>query len=262
VLSQKYPDDLTIPDGWAAQMAAVASEVLYVRSRRQFTGTCGPVTIRPLARPPDSDSRYGGRGIPAGYLTAGQYGSVWGVGGTGAVQYYGTVNPPTIDLGAYPVQEVTEVIINGVVIPPDEYQLQDYRQLVRVRTSASAEPTEMWGWPIFQVLDLPLTEVGTFGVTYTYGVAPPVSGFNAACALGKQLVLNALGEDNCLPQRVTRVSRQGVSVDVTDVQDFLAKGRVGIFEIDLFLDTYNPTGQRMKSLVWSPDLGRPRRMPS
>lgn len=259
VLAQAYPDDLNVDPGVAALMASVASEVLYARSGRQFTGSCGPVTVRPLARPVDIDTRFGHRGAPSGYLTAGQYGAAWGVAGVGAINHYGTSRAPEVELGAYPITEIIQVKIDGVIIPSNEYLLVDKRVLLRMRPSASAQPTERYGWPVNQLLDLPDTEIGTFSVTYDFGVMPPQTGINAAGSLAKQLVLNYYDQPNVLPQRMTHISRQGVSVDVPDVQDFLAKGMTGIYEVDLFLDTWNPYGNRLKPLAWSPDIGRPRR---
>ena len=93
VLAQQYPDGLEVPLGTAAQMASVASEVLYALSARQFTGACGPVVDRPLARPTDIDTRFGHRGMPNGYMTAGQFGAAWGVA-TGGLNHYGTTAPP------------------------------------------------------------------------------------------------------------------------------------------------------------------------
>lgn len=250
-----------IPVGLAAQMATVASETLYALSARQFSGPCGPVKVRPLSRPTDVDTRYGNRGIGSGYLNSGQYGSAWGMGGGGGLNRYGSSSPPQVDLGAYPVTAVEQVKIDGVIIPSNEYLLEDYRILVRLRPSASATPTERWGWPVNQILDLPDTQPGTFSVTYYYGRTPPEAGKAAAAVLAYQLCLDAMGDESALPARVTSVTRQGVTVQVTDVIDIVAKGLLGIWAVDVFLKTWNPTGARLRPAVWSPDVGRPRRYP-
>ena len=36
----------------------------------------------------------------------------------------------------------------------------------------------------------------------------------------------------------------------------------GMFNCDLFIRTFNPTGMRLPPVAWSPDLGRARRMPA
>jgi hypothetical protein len=258
----KYPANITVTPEIAAEMATVASEILYTLSGRQFTGDCGPVTVRPLARPHDVDTRFGHRGVPSGYLTSGQAGTAWGNPAGGAINHYGTSEPSKVDLGSYPVTAVTLVKIDGVVIPPNEYYLQDYRILVRERPSISMTPTERYGWPVNQLMDLPDTQQGTFSVTFRYGVPPPASGVLAAETMAQQLVLNALGQTSSLPQRVTSVQRQGVSTSVVDVMDFFSKGLTGIYSVDIFIRTYNPTGAKLRPMAWSPDVGRPRRQPS
>jgi hypothetical protein len=94
-------------------------------------------------------------------------------------------------------------------------------------------------------------------VTYTFGAPPPAMGRIAAQALAEQYVLAMTNSDECaLPQRVTQISRQGVSWTLLDPQDFLDKGRTGIYQVDLFLTTVNPDGARLRSRVFSPDLHR------
>jgi hypothetical protein len=256
-------NDIPMDPAVAAMAAGWASEILYNLSGQQFTGACGPVTVRPVSRPVDQDTRgISGLGFSGsgGYLAS--WGSCTAFGSTsGAVSHYGCSRPPDIELGAYPVTQILLVKIDGVVIPPNEYYLQDYRKLIRSRVSASATPTERWGWPVCQLLDLPDTEVGTFSVEYMYGVPPPTSGVMAATVLGAQLALNASSAPNSLPTRITSISRQGVSMMVVDVMDFLKDGLTGLYEVDLFLRTVNPSGMKRKAIVFSPDMGAPKRMP-
>jgi len=94
-------------------------------------------------------------------------------------------------------------------------------------------------------------------VSYTFGAPPPVLGQMAARELANQYVLALTGDDACaLPQRVTQVSRQGVSWTLLDPQDFLDKGLTGIYGVDLFLRTVNPHKAQMRSRVFSPDVPR------
>jgi hypothetical protein len=68
------------------------------------------------------------------------------------------------------------------------------------------------------------------------------------------------GDDDCaLPQRVTSISRQGVSYTLLDSQDFIEEMRTGLYAVDLFLKTVNPDKARAKSRVFSPDVPRARR---
>ena len=98
-------------------------------------------------------------------------------------------------------------------------------------------------------------------VTYTYGTPPPVAGKAAARMLATELVKMYEGDDTCaLPQRVTSVSRQGVTYTVLDSQDFIDDLRTGVYAIDLFLKTVNPDKARARSRVFSPDTPRARRV--
>lgn len=97
-------------------------------------------------------------------------------------------------------------------------------------------------------------------VTYTYGTPPPTAGKAAARILAIELVKLYEGDDTCaLPQRVTSVSRQGVSYTLLDSQDFIDELRTGIYAIDLFLKTANPDRARARARVFSPDVSKARR---
>lgn len=241
-----------------ADAAACSSEILYMRSGRVFTGIAGPVTARPVSRPIDVDTRSwmgGGGGWNAGWGNA----SYFGFGAGAVVSHFGTSHVPEVELGDYPIDSVLEVKIDGIVIPAAEYELRDYKMLVRLRTSASENPTARWGWPTSQIGDLPDTELGTFSVTYTYGTDAGASGKRAARALAEFLILPDFGDPTAFPQRVSSISRQGISATVASVEDMMSKGLLGIPDVDYWLDTVNPGKRRRQSAVWSPDLGRQRR---
>lgn len=240
-----------------AEAALAASEILYELSGRIFSGECGPVTVRPLSRPTDVDSRYaffGGNGYNTSWGYANQYDSVPGV-----CSHYGQLNPPEIDLGAYPVTSVTLVKIDGVVIPAAEYELRDYKRLLRLRPTAASVPTERFGWPTGQIQDLPDTQPGTFSVTYLYGQPAPAAGQLAAKKLAEYLALPQLGDNTKYPRRTQTVTRQGVTAQVSNPMDILRAGQLGIYEVDSFLLAVNPKKNQRQAAVWSPDLARPRR---
>ena len=259
---QSVKPTLSLDESTASDIAAAVSELLYKFSGEQFTGECGPITVRPVARPTDMDTR----GLANLFGSSGYMGS-WGVctsygqAATGVAAHYGCSKPPQIELGAYPVTEIVEVLIDGVTIPANEYYLQDFKVLVRERPTAQSDPTERWGWPTCQLLDLPDTQPGTFSVTFNYGQPPPQAGIEAAKALARAMGLQALNQPNDLPTRTTSITRQGVAMAVLDVMDFVQQGRTGIYLVDIFIKAYNPTGQTRPALVWSPDTGRPRRAP-
>jgi hypothetical protein len=97
-------------------------------------------------------------------------------------------------------------------------------------------------------------------ITYSYGIPVPISGKMAARKLAIEFARLWSGDESCeLPQRVTSVSRQGVSYTIIDNQEFIDELRTGLYEIDLFLKVVNPDNARRKSKVFSPDQPRARR---
>jgi hypothetical protein len=259
----KVAIDPTALDLICAEAAVAASQVLYELSGRMFTGDCGPVTVRPVSRPTDQDTR---SSTPLGWFSVWGTASGYGAEPAGVLAHYGSREPPTIRL-PYPVTEILQVLIDGIVIPgpydPDtqtgEWELRDFQELVRVRPTASFSPTQRWGWPTSQVMDLPDSEEGTFSVTFTFGTAPPAMGELAARKLGEYLVLPQLGDTTHYPKRIVQMSRQGVTAQVASVIDILEKGSLGIWEVDAFILAVNPKKLQQQAVAWSPDTGRQAR---
>lgn len=82
---------------------------------------------------------------------------------------------------------------------------------------------------------------GSVDVRYTYGAKPPVEIEFAIEVLGGEMRKAMEQDDTCrLPQRVTSVTRNGMSMTVLDSQDFLDDGRTGIEEVDAALARFNP----------------------
>lgn len=97
-------------------------------------------------------------------------------------------------------------------------------------------------------------------VTYTYGVEPPTLGKLAARTLAFEFCKLWNGDDDCmLPQRVTSVSRQGVSYTILDSQEFIDDLRTGLYVVDMFLKSVNPDKARARARVFTPDVPRARR---
>lgn len=129
----------------------------------------------------------------------------------------------------------------GKIISPSKYYLSEHSTII-------ATPGANWS-------------PSNVEVTYTYGTPPPTAGKAAARILATELVKLYEGDDTCaLPQRVTSVSRQGVSYTLLDSQDFIDELRTGIYAIDLFLKTSNPDRARARARVFSPDVPKARRV--
>jgi hypothetical protein len=262
-------DDDTIT-AICAESATMATDILYELSGSQFTGECGPVTIRPVARPKNVDARaFLADGGAWGFGAAWGSTSWYGLGEGNVVTHFGDSAPPELPLGVFPVRTVLQVKIDGVVIPgpydpatqTGEWELRDFKTLVRIRPTASSVPTERWGWPVNQIGDLPDTQEGTFSVTYTYGQDCGVGGRRSAKLLAETFALPQFGDSSLIPQRVTSLNRQGITAVVVDPIDILNKGMTGIYAVDAWLLAVNPTKARHQSVAWSPDIAKVRRTP-
>lgn len=226
----------------------IASDVLYELSGRQWSGACERIVH------PRHDCRCFRRWrMTAAYEIAGPgAGFTWGWSGI-PWDGWGYGHPcgctiSSVTLGAYPLVSVSEVMIDGEVIPADQYRIDNDRFLVRLRDAEGKRRH----WPCCP----DPTDEEAFRVTFVSGIEPPPAAVNAAAELACQLILAKENSDDCaLPERVTSATRQGVTITVLDPMDFLDNGRTGIYSVDLFLKAYNPFGVRRPPSVLSPDVG-------
>lgn len=221
----------------AARVADAASELLYHASGRQFPGVCSMV-VRPCrtswCSPHVADD---------GTLQ---------VGGCGCApaSHCGCPEPSSIVLPG-PIIAVGEVKIDGVVLAASNYRVDEWKWLVRLDDEA---------WPTCQDLAAPTTDDNTFQVTYTRGTTPPESGVLAATDLACELYRGCKGEDCRIPQRVTNVVRQGVSMQFVSPAeigvDKYGNFRTGLRTVDTFLAAFGRGGsRRRRGAIASPDIG-------
>lgn len=143
-----------------------------------------------------------------------------------------------------PVRSVTSISYMGRELDQTEYSLRNNSYLVR----KNALP---WA----------LDPVNEISITYMYGTPPPAAGKRAAIRLANEIILFEKGSGLCaLPERISSVSRQGVSYTVMDPQEFISNGKVGIYEIDLFLAAVNPSKAKKRPKVFSPGATRAERV--
>lgn len=114
-------------------------------------------------------------------------------------------------------------------------------------------PADAPCWPNCQLLELEDTEVGTFSVTVTYGREVPFLVSQATAELACQFLKACVGAPCQLPQRISSISRQGVTVGFLDTMSFLEKGRTGIYLVDLAINTFNPYRLLKNASVYSID---------
>lgn len=249
-------------DPVVARAAVEASTILYELSGRQFSGLCGPVTVRPCK---DVCGCWGGGAVFGGYTWVwlswqGGYGWWNEAAGSCGCGYISQVK-----LGDYPVREIVEVKIDGAVLPltygdgAPTYRLDKWRFLTRMDDPAQPDVQAMW--PQCQNLTLNDDQPGTFAIRYTYGVDPPLVGMEAARQLGCQLSLAMSGKACQLPAGVTQTTKQGVTVNrgVLASWGYDPKKQTwstGLALVDAFLSTYNRSGLRRRGAIWSPDINR------
>ncbi len=115
-------------------------------------------------------------------------------------------------------------------------------------------------WPSDQDLSRATTEKGTWAVTYIRGAEPDEAARQAVGELACELIKGWEGGDCRLPQRVTTITRQGVTVALTDPMDLFDKGRTGIAGVDLWLASVNPANLRRPASVAYPGAKTTRRI--
>lgn len=145
----------------------------------------------------------------------------------------------------FPTNSVSEVKVDGVVLDSSEYMLSDRSKLVRLGGEC---------WPTCQDLTLDDDQEGTFSVTLTYGIEPPSLLVQATAELACQFLKACVGAPCQLPQRISSISRQGVTMGFLDSMDYLSQGKTGIYVVDLAIATLNPHGLTRRPGVYSPDV--------
>lgn len=146
-----------------------------------------------------------------------------------------------------PVAEVTEVRLDGIIIDPTLFRLDNGTKLVR-------EDGECW--PSCQNMSAPLGDSCTLGISYVPGLLPGAEGEWAAGLLACEYAKACTGGKCRLPSAVSSVSRNGTTMEMT--AGLFANNITGIREVDAYVTGLNPYALRTPSMVWSPDLPQHR----
>jgi hypothetical protein len=104
-------------------------------------------------------------------------------------------------------------------------------------------------------IHIPL-QSGLCKIEYSVGSNLPPGTEFATEQLSREYLNARLGRKCRLPERITSVSRTGVSWTVFDPQDIIKQGMSGIPQIDTWLALNNPTQQRRSARIV--DARRPR----
>lgn len=218
-----------------------AQQLLFELSGRQFAGVCSR-TVRPAC-----DSCWCGyQVLSRGHVIGpADYGYPLMLCDSCLI----ACSPSRIKLAGYPVRAISQVKIDGAVVPTTDYTIWNQRYLTRLNDAH---------WPVAQDLTLADTEDSTFSITYLYGAQPPEIGRSAAAQLGCELYkacAAATSGDCALPAGTTRVTQQGIVIEKIAFTSWAYRDmswRTGLPLVDAFLNTYNPTGLKRRPVFWAP----------
>ena len=225
-----------------ATASQVATYVLWAATGRRY-GLC-PVTVRPCGRHPCDDQIagwfYNGFGTFVPYVLDGEW-----------------FNCACIDqctCGARcrvylpgPVGSITQVVLDGNVVDPATYRVDDGRWLARTGADNC--------WPTQQDFQVN-SGADTFLVTYTRGEAVPAAVLGAAGLYACEWAKACQGMDCMLPSRAVTLNRQGTTVQLTDIDALLDRGFTGIQAVDQVIAADNPTQVPYRMRLASPEFPR------
>lgn len=237
------PDWAGYPEATRDTALHLASDYLWAATGRQY-GVC-PVTVQPRQGRGGTDDGYRvypawpGGGDGAGYVPGPfLFGGKWFNSGCDSCCNSGGC---AIVLRG-PVASIDEVVIDGEVVSPANYRVDvTAGEYLLVRTGPEGSC-----WPSCG------SEPDDFSVTYGIGRALPVSLQVAAALLACEYAKGIAGGPCKLPARMTRLSRQGVDIEVEAVDG--AAGSTGIREVDDVIAMLNPTKRLYPPVLLSPDL--------
>lgn len=224
---------------------ALSTLVLWASTGRRY-GRC-LITVRPCGPPdpvlyrtyPVQDGNY--------WTLLGSSGGVIGPVTFGSCCTAGCQCGPSEVILPGPVSEVVEVQIDGVVVNSGGYRL-DGDRLVRIGDT----------WPVSQDLGAAAGAENTWTIEYRRGREVPPVLQNAAGLFACEVAKARSGGTCALPARITSVSRQGVDVQLLQVEDFLEKGLTGFEQVDMVIRALNPSGLTSAPRVLSLDVPQMR----
>jgi hypothetical protein len=145
-----------------------------------------------------------------------------------------------------PVYAINEITVDDEVIPDSAYRV-DITNGVHLLVRIDGEC-----WPTCQSVSAEPGEIGSFVVDYEIGEAIPevlaLAAGALACEYGKYLTGGACA----LPAQMTRLSRQGVEIEVEPPAP--GEGKSGIRLVDDVVKLLNPSGRQGPVRVMSPDV--------
>lgn len=243
-----------LPDGWVMDPAQwsdrqrFAVEAAYGLLRLKTAGAYGlcTVTVRPCGEPPKCepiDPGVMGVGWMRPTLVSGQP-----VNHMCGCRNSCSCGPECRQILDPFAAEIVEVRIDGIVVPQQNYEVQDYRYLVRLDGGC---------WPTCQQMGRRAGEPGTWTVTYKTGWLPDGAGRVALTRLAVEVdkaCCPSPGQTCVLSDWVVEVVRDGVRYDLAPHE-----GSTGLPVVDRWIEAVNPHGARSQFRAFSVDTVRGRR---
>lgn len=231
--------------GWAGasqqdkdRASAMAANFIWAASARMY-GACERV-VRPCGKDCNDYSTYWGPSEASSFhpeLTAdGTYINCFGT--SCRCNTCNCCHICAVDL-EWPVNAITEVKVNGVVVDDGDYFVYDRKKLVK----------RIGCFPQCQNLALTSDMVGTFEVTYTQGLPLSAAGQAALDVLACEFLKLCTGQACKLPSRWQTLTREGVTMSAFDDFSTLDGGRIGILEVDSWLASVNPNHAQMMPYI-------------
>lgn len=148
-------------------------------------------------------------------------------------------------------ENVLAVNVDGEVVSSAAYVVFDGRLLTRIDGGC---------WPV--CVNYSQQTPAAFTVTYLQGEEIPPAVQAAFERLACETAKACAGAACALPARMTRLSRQGVDIEVEQVDLEIQPGRIltGVKEVDDVIRTVNPYGHTAAPQVMTPDIPVARRV--
>lgn len=233
---------------------AAAALIMHAATGRQF-GPC-PVVVQPAGRcapvPLYQTFTVPGGGLATPYVSGGNWYNGPYMGDSDSGNCCTASGCETYLDGPTTKALITAVTVAGEVVDPADYVVMDGHILVRVDGTC---------WPC--CTNWTRQSPAGFTVAYSVGLAIPAGVQTAFERLACEMAKACTGGPCALPQRMTRLTRQGVDIEIEQVDaDGETSGALltGIKDVDDVIKALNPARLTHAPQVMSLDMPRGRRL--
>ncbi len=148
-----------------------------------------------------------------------------------------------------PVQSIDAVTIDGAVLDPSAYRVDNFTWLVRQDGDC---------WPACQDMDKQAGAANTWTVDYQWGLPVPAALLAAQGAWACEIAASCSGKTCRLPQRMQSLSRNGVTAQFVQPSAYIDRGLTNLPEVDMAIAQDNPNRLQQAPTIVSSDVRRYR----